>query len=110
MAPSPIFEHQNISGNIHIELKTKLKKCNNCTSTLAVDWIISDDTVVCPDNSVVCSGLKTDFIKSTPKIIFEVLSPSTKRVDRNRKYNLFQEEGGRVLCSSRAKRKFCRGL
>ncbi|SHO80607.1 hypothetical protein MNB_SV-15-321 [hydrothermal vent metagenome] len=93
MAPSPIFEHQDISGNIHIELKSKLKKCKNCRSALAVDWVVSDDTVVCPDNSVVCGGFKTKFITTTPKIIFEVLSPSTKRVDRNRKYNLFQEEG-----------------
>ena len=93
MAPSPIFEHQNISGNIHIELKIQLKKCKNCKSALAVDWIVSEDTVVCPDNSVVCDESTANFIKSTPKIIFEVLSPSTKRVDRNRKYNLFQEEG-----------------
>ena len=93
MAPSPIFEHQDISGNIHIELKSQLKKCKNCKSVLAVDWIVSDDTVVCPDNSVVCSEFKTNFIKSTPKVIFEILSPSTKRVDRNRKYNLYQEEG-----------------
>jgi len=93
MAPSPIFEHQDISGNIHTELKSRLKKCKNCKSALAVDWIVSDDTVVCPDNSVVCSEFKTDFIKVTPKIIFEVLSPSTKRVDRGRKYHLYQEEG-----------------
>lgn len=93
MAPSPIFEHQDISGNIHLELKKNLKKCKSCKAVLAVDWIVSDDTVVCPDNSVICGGFKTKFIQTTPKIIFEVLSPSTKRVDRNRKYNLFQEEG-----------------
>ncbi len=92
MAPSPIFEHQDISSKISYELRDLLKKCKNCKSVLAVDWIVSDDTVVCPDNSVVCGGFKTKFIQTTPKIIFEVLSPSTKRVDRNRKYNLFQEE------------------
>ena len=93
MAPSPIFEHQEISGDIHLELKSSLKQCKNCKAALAVDWIISDDTVVCPDNSVVCNTPKTKFIRTSPKIIFEVLSPSTKKIDRNRKYNLFQEQG-----------------
>jgi Uma2 family endonuclease len=93
MAPSPIFEHQDISGNISSELKSILKKYKNLTSTLAVDWKIADDTVVCPDNSVVCSKIETNFIEETPSIIFEVLSPSTKKTDRNRKYNLFQEQG-----------------
>ena len=93
MAPSPIFEHQNISAEISYELKLKLKECKKCTSILAVDWKISDDTVVCPDNSVVCSEITTNFIEDIPEIIFEVLSPSTKKVDRNRKYNLFQEQG-----------------
>ena len=93
MAPSPIFEHQDISGNIHLQLKLKLKKCKYCKSILAVDWIISDDTVVCPDNSVVCGGFKTDFIIKTPKIIFEVLTPSTKQVDRNIKFKLYQSQG-----------------
>ena len=93
MAPSPIFEHQNISGAIHIQLSSILKKCKICTSVLAVDWKISNDTVVCPDNSVVCSEIKTNFIEDVPKMIFEVLSPSTKKIDRNRKYNLFQELG-----------------
>ena len=93
MAPSPIFEHQNISGNIHIELSNILKQCKNCTSVLAVDWKISDDTVVCPDNSVVCNEIKSNFIEDVPQIIFEVLSPSTKKKDRTVKYNIFQEEG-----------------
>jgi len=92
MAPSPIFEHQNISANIHIELKAKLRPCQNCKPALAVDWIISDDTIVCPDNSVVCNISDSNFIEKTPEIIFEVLSPSTKTKDRNRKYNLFQEK------------------
>ena len=93
MAPSPIFEHQDLSSDISYELKSLLKDCKKCKSVLAVDWIISDDTVVCPDNSVVCDEIKSKFIETAPQIIFEVLSPSTKKVDRNRKFNLFQEQG-----------------
>jgi Uma2 family endonuclease len=93
MAPSPMFEHQNISANISFELKSILKNCKECTSVLAVDWKISDDTVVCPDNSVVCQEIKTHFIEDAPTLIFEVLSPSTKKKDRTLKYNIFQEQG-----------------
>jgi len=93
MEPSPISTHQDISGNIHIELKEKLKNCKNCKAILAVDWIISDDTTVCPDNAIVCSKEKIEFIQTVPEVIFEVLSPSTKKKDRTIKYNIFQEQG-----------------
>ncbi|MCK5538106.1 MAG: Uma2 family endonuclease [Bacteroidales bacterium] len=93
MAPSPVLEHQNISANISYELKNILKKCKQCKSVLALDWVITDDTIVCPDNAVVCSEIISSFIKTVPQIIFEVLSLSTKNTDRNRKYNLFQEHG-----------------
>ena len=93
MAPSPIFEHQNISIEIAFELKQQLKNCKNCKQIVAVDWKISDDTTVCPDNSVICNGVKSNFIEDTPTIIFEVLSPSTKKIDRTIKYNIFQEKG-----------------
>ncbi len=93
MAPSPIFEHQNISQNIAYELKEKLKDCKDCKAVLAVDWIISEDTTVCPDNAIVCNKEKTNFIQTVPEVIFEVLSPSTKKKDRTIKYNIFQEQG-----------------
>ncbi|MEA3512402.1 MAG: Uma2 family endonuclease [Campylobacterota bacterium] len=93
MAPSPIDIHQDVSGNIHIELKSLLKKCKNCKASLAVDWKISNETVVCPDNSIVCNKEKTNFIETVPEVIFEVLSPSTKKKDRTIKYNIFQEQG-----------------
>ncbi|MEA1918868.1 MAG: Uma2 family endonuclease [Campylobacterota bacterium] len=94
MSPSPVIEHQDISANISYELKKRLKNCSSCKAILAVDWIIADDTVVCPDNMVVCNQTKkTKFIEKTPEIIFEILSPSTKKKDRTTKYNLFQDQG-----------------
>ncbi|MEA1916214.1 MAG: Uma2 family endonuclease [Campylobacterota bacterium] len=94
MSPSPVMEHQNISANISYELKNSLKNCNKCQSVLALDWVVSEDTVVCPDNMVVCNqDKKSQFITKTPEIIFEILSPSTMKKDRTTKYNLFQENG-----------------
>jgi len=94
MSPSPIFKHQDISANISSQLKEKLNNCEKCKSVLATDWIVSDDTTVCPDNSVVCDMNENDsFITKVPEIIFEVLSASTKKKDRTIKYELFQEHG-----------------
>jgi len=94
MSPSPIYRHQDISGKIFLELNEKLKGCTNCTSVLATDWIISNDTTVCPDNFIVCDMNENDkFITKTPSIIFEVLSPATKKKDRTTKYELYQEQG-----------------
>ena len=92
MSPSPIISHQEISGKIFLELNKKLNDCKQCKSILATDWIISNDTTVCPDNSVVCEmNEKDSFITKAPAIIFEVLSPSTKKKDRTTKYELFQQ-------------------
>ena len=94
MSPSPVFKHQDISANISSQLKEKLNNCGKCKSVLATDWIVSNETTVCPDNSVVCDMNENDsFITKTPAIIFEVLSPSTKKKDRTTKYELFQEQG-----------------
>ncbi|MDQ7060096.1 MAG: Uma2 family endonuclease [Sulfurimonas sp.] len=93
MSPSPTFEHQNISQNISYELKRLLKKCKDCKSVIALDWIVSDNTIVCPDNVILCNETQSKFIQTPPKVIFEVLSPSTKKKDRTIKYDIFQEQG-----------------
>jgi len=94
MAPAPSVTHQEINGNILVALKTALKKCKSCKALPEVDWQVSEDTVVQPDTLVVCNLLKRGaYISQTPSIIFEVLSPSTKKKDRNLKYNLYASEG-----------------
>jgi len=46
MAPSPIFEHQDISGNIHLELKRNIKNCENCRSILALEGGFIDEKFI----------------------------------------------------------------
>jgi len=94
MSPSATIKHQNVSGKIHIELDKKLKKCLTCDAVLAIDWKLNDETVLCPDNVVVCDLDNTKaFISQVPQIVFEVLSPSTKKKDRIQKYEIYQEQG-----------------
>ena len=93
MTPSPVFKHQDASGNIHIELYRLLKKCSNCVPVQAVDWRINDMTVVCPDNMVVCNKDHGDFVTGPPAIIFEILSPSTGIKDKKVKFRLYESQG-----------------
>lgn len=94
MSPAPSVSHQEINSKIMFELMNSLKKCKNCKALPEVDWKIAEDTVVQPDSLVVCN-LKSRgaYIEQIPSIIFEVLSPSTKKKDRNLKFHLYASEG-----------------
>ena len=92
VSPAPNITHQEINSNIMYELKSRLKACKNCKALPEVDWKIDDGTVVRPDSLVVCHLEKKDaYLSQTPKIIFEVLSPSTKSKDRNFKSLLYAQ-------------------
>ncbi len=94
MSPAPLIQHQNISNNIAWELKNQFKDCKRCKVLLPVDWKISQETVVQPDNSVICHEPNNEaYITKAPKIIFEVLSKATARKDMGLKYNLYEQEG-----------------
>jgi len=94
MTPAPSPKHQLISNNIARELGNQLKDCPECKALLPVDWKISDDTVVQPDNLVVCYSLgDKPYITKAPSLIFEVMSSSTSLKDREIKYRLYEREG-----------------
>ena len=60
MTPLPIIEHQEVSKNILLQLSERLKDCIKCKALLPVDWKIDNDTVLQPDNSVVCEEVGGD--------------------------------------------------
>ena len=95
MAPMPTLKHQRVSMKIGRFLDEALKDCKRCKSLLPVDWKVSKDTVVQPDNLVICDEpfLEKSYIKKAPKIIFEVLSNSTRKKDMITKFEIYEEEG-----------------
>ena len=94
IAPAPMIKHQNISSKIARYLGESLENCQKCQVLLPIDWKISDDTIVQPDNSVICHNPKNEaYITKAPKIIFEILSKSTAKKDKELKYELYQQEG-----------------
>jgi Uma2 family endonuclease len=91
MSPAPSIKHQRINGQLFLELKSSLKPCGKCEVFLPIDWQISEDTVVQPDISIVCKEVSGNRILEAPIAIFEILSPSTEKKDRNIKFELYQE-------------------
>ncbi len=95
MSPAPMIKHQKISNNIAWILKEALQECKTCQALLPVDWRISDDTIVQPDNLVVCYEPKGAYITKAPTLIFEILSKATAKKDQTVKFDLYQDEGVR---------------
>ncbi|MGE5341648.1 MAG: Uma2 family endonuclease [Candidatus Omnitrophota bacterium] len=101
MVPAPLIGHQRISSRIDRQLSELLDDCSQCESLCAVDWQITEDTVVRPDVLVVCHENKDIGIiklEKTPIIVFEILSPSTRRKDRGIKYQLYEKAGVTYYC------------
>ncbi len=94
MSPAPSVTHQEINLTIGSLVKQALKGCKHCKALPEVDWKVDNDTVVQPDTLVVCNLKERGaYLSQTPEMIFEVLSPSTKKKDRNLKYHLYASEG-----------------
>lgn len=99
---SPTTKHQGIVSFLTIELGFYLKgsACRIFPSPFAVRFSEVDDdehadNVFEPDISIVCRKNQLDQYgcKGAPSLIIEVLSPSTSKNDRLKKYNAYQKFG-----------------
>lgn len=93
MSPAPMIKHQSISSKIARILDEQVKNCDKCHALLPVDWKISEDTVVQPDNLIVCYEPKGAYLTKAPTMIFEILSKSTAKKDKTVKFELYEDEG-----------------
>ena len=100
MAPAPSLTHQSLLGEFFYQLYTFLKGKTTCRVFIApFDVRLNpdglDDTVVQPDITVVCDESKLDDrgCRGVPEMAIEVLSPSSTKHDRVRKFELYQRYG-----------------
>jgi Uma2 family endonuclease len=93
LLPTPTIKHQQISNHIAWILNEQTENCKNCHALLPVDWKISEDTIVQPDNLIVCYEPKGAYISKAPTMIFEILSKSTAKKDKTVKFELYESEG-----------------
>jgi len=91
---SPSIEHQRVVAKLLVAINQELEKCKNnrCEVLPDIDYYISEDTVVRLDVLVVCEDI-TEKLTVPPTIIFEVISPSSIKMDEHIKFELYQQEG-----------------
>jgi len=90
MAPSPFGVHQKIMGNLIYLFKEELDDCE-CDIYPELDYIVSEDTVLRPDLAVYCEEFE-EYPKTTPKIVIEIISPSSAQRDEKIKFDIYERE------------------
>ncbi len=92
MAPSPIKPHQRLMGALYRVLFEEVEECEECEVLIEQDYKINEKTVVRPDIAVVCDDEEERFISIAPKLIIEIVRPSSATMDERYKFELFKEE------------------
>ncbi len=92
MTPSPFGRHSKVLVNAATAMKNAVDD-RGCQATVLaeIDWIIAEDTVVRPDLVVVCGSEPSGHVESTPAIVVEILSDSTRERDKEYKRLLYQD-------------------
>ncbi len=89
---SPSVKHQLVGGKLFVQISEQLENCPNCFVLYETDWYINEDTVVRPDIMVICGEI-TEKLKKTPKLIVEIVSKNSAKMDEEVKFYLYQREG-----------------
>jgi len=92
MAPAPIRSHQFLAGMIVYEMN-KTINCEECEVLIEIDYKVNEYTVLRPDIVLSCNDDGEKYLTKAPKIVFEIISPSTARRDEEIKFKIYEEEG-----------------
>jgi Uma2 family endonuclease len=98
VTPAPGTGHQGVSIALASALYTHVtERSLGRVFTAPIDVILSDTTIVQPDLVFIASNrsaiISARGIEGAPTLVVEILSPSTARIDRNRKLQLYARHG-----------------
>ncbi len=94
MTPSVFGGHANSHTRIGAALLAAIDEANcNAVVLTEIDWIVSSDTVLRPDVTVVCGDVPEQHVESPPALVVEVLSPGTRERDEVYKRSMYQKHG-----------------
>ena len=98
VTPAPVPRHQRVSGALHLLLSPYVAARRLGEVLYApVDVILADTTIVQPDLvylDLTRAHLVSDRgIEGPPTLVIEILSPSTTRIDRGIKTDLYRRYG-----------------
>jgi Uma2 family endonuclease len=115
MQATPTRIHQEISGNIFVQIHTYLsgKSCKVYHAPFCVRLDTDKnnnkiENVAEPDITVVCDQSKLDKVgcKGAPDLIVEILSPSTGRKDKLLKFDKYEKAGAKEYCLVEPEEKY----
>jgi Uma2 family endonuclease len=94
MAPSPFGRHAQLLISVGSVLREAIEAVGCDASVLGeIDWIISRDTILRPDLTVVCGPVPKRHVEEVPALVVEILSPGTRDRDQTFKKEMYQREG-----------------
>lgn len=95
MSPAPMTRHQRIQSALLSLMFLKFRKGSCEVMGAPTDVKLSDEDIVQPDILVVCdkTQITRTHIEGPPKLVVEVLSPSSTTHDRARKSRLYAAAG-----------------
>lgn len=93
MSPRPNYKHQEIMGNLYLEIGNYLKG-KPCKVFTEAELQLNDNVII-PDISVICGLESTNFqrYKEAPALIIEILSDSSRYTDGFTKLNKYEMFG-----------------
>ena len=91
MSPSPMRDHQGISMAFSSALFDEVEDCEDCEVVYELDYLVDSENVLRPDIALIC-GEETDYITKAPKIVVEIVSPSTAKRDEKVKFEIYEKE------------------
>lgn len=86
-------QHQFPASNLCADLKIQLKDYKHIQVYYAVDYLVTDNTILQPDILIITQPVLKDFLDFPPTLVAEVLSPSTALKDRHTKYSIYEKQG-----------------
>jgi Uma2 family endonuclease len=98
VSPSPNTYHQQVSARLHLQLHALIEAPGHGTVLYApMDIVLSRHDVVQPDLIAVLKARRQIVtqanIQGAPDLAIEILSPSTRRLDRQHKHALYERAG-----------------
>lgn len=92
MTPSPFGRHASALARLVTAFSVAIDESNCGARVLPeIDWIVSIDTVIRPNLTVVCGDVPERHVETTPALVVEILSESTQLRDQTFKKDLYQQ-------------------
>ena len=92
MTPSPFARHQFVASRLITELGVALRGSDFHVLN-ETDWIVANDTVVRPDVVVIEGEIPDGHLRTSPRLVAEVISETTRAKDWGVKRELYEREG-----------------